>query len=121
MKLRQSFRVGAIMSISALLAWGCRPNNPSNTTVPVLGYRHVQLLKADGLPFKDLNGNGRLDAYEDWRLTPLERSVDLTARMSLEQKAGFMLISSTRMPPSGRTIGLLFCQKHYTRHLLCFT
>ena len=83
MKLSQVFRVGAIMSIS--------------TAVPELGYRHVKLLKVDGLPFKDLNGNGRLDAYEDWRLTPLERSVDLTARMSLEQKAGFMLISSTRM------------------------
>lgn len=51
MKLRQSFRVGAIMSIS--------------TAVPELGYRHVKLLKVDGLPFKDLNGNGRLDAYED--------------------------------------------------------
>ena len=97
MKLSQAFRTGAVLCISALLAWGCRHNNPSNTSVPVLGYRHVSLLEVDGLPFKDLNKNGQLDAYEDWRLTPLERSLDLTARMSLEQKAGFMLISSTRM------------------------
>ena len=38
-----------------------------------------------------------MDVYEDWRLTHKERSQDLVSKMSLEQKAGFMLISSTRM------------------------
>ena len=49
------------------------------------------------MQFKDLNPNGQLDVYEDWRLTHKERSQDLVSKMSLEQKAGFMLISSTRM------------------------
>ena len=28
----------------------------------------VKIIYKDGLPFKDLNKNGQLDKYEDWRL-----------------------------------------------------
>lgn len=62
-----------------------------------LGYRSVNLLDSDGLHFKDLNKNGKLDKYEDWRLSDEARSADLLAKMTLEEKAGFMLISTTRM------------------------
>ncbi len=34
---------------------------------PVLGYRSVKVLTINGLQFKDLNKNGKLDRYEDWR------------------------------------------------------
>ncbi len=64
---------------------------------PELGYRTVKVLTIDGFQFKDLNKNGRLDKYEDWRLPYEERSTDLVSKMSLEEKAGFMLISTTRM------------------------
>ena len=64
---------------------------------PVLGTRSVKLIQANGLSFKDLNQNGKLDKYEDWRLTPEERSKDLLGQMSLEEKVGFMLISTSRM------------------------
>ena len=40
---------------------------------PVLSYSPasgVTILKADGKAFKDLNRNGMLDPYEDWRLSP---------------------------------------------------
>ncbi len=33
----------------------------------------VKILEVDGYAFKDLNGNGVLDPYEDWRL-PLEET-----------------------------------------------
>ena len=56
-----------------------------------------EFLKIGELQFKDLNRNGQLDVYEDWRLTHKERSQDLVSKMSLEQKAGFMLISSTKI------------------------
>lgn len=62
-----------------------------------LGYRSAKLLLQDGFQFKDLNKNDELDKYEDWRLSDEERSRDLVAKMTLEQKAGFMLISSTRL------------------------
>jgi beta-glucosidase len=62
-----------------------------------LGVRSAKILEKGGLKFKDLNRNGQLDKYEDWRLPPEQRSKDLLAKMSLEQKIGFMLISTTRM------------------------
>ena len=64
---------------------------------PLLGYRAVGLIEIDGFEVKDLNQNGQLDIYEDWRLSHEERSKDLVSKMTLEQKAGFMLISSTRL------------------------
>ncbi len=37
---------------------------------------------------KDLNKNGSLDKYEDWRLPVDERAKDLASKMSVEQIAG---------------------------------
>lgn len=67
------------------------------TRQPVLGYRSAAILKVDGLQFKDLNRNGKLDKYEDWRLSNEERSRDLLSKMSVEDKVGFMLISTASM------------------------
>ena len=64
---------------------------------PVLGVRSAKIIQKDGLNFKDLNRNGQVDTYEDWRLSAEERSKDLLAQLSLEQKVGFMLISTTRL------------------------
>lgn len=64
---------------------------------PVLGYRSAKVLTQNGLTFKDLNKNNKLDLYEDWRLPVEARVQDLINQMSLEEKVGFMLISTTRM------------------------
>lgn len=67
--------------------------------------RHVPLLTVDGLRFKDLNRNGKLDPYEDWRLSPDVRAHDLVARMSLEDLAGLMVcgvLPSAGGDPIGR-------------------
>lgn len=64
---------------------------------PVLGTRSVSIIEKRGLKFKDLNKNGKLDRYEDWRLSSEERSKDLLSKMSVEEKAGFMLINSLNM------------------------
>ncbi|MGO4784718.1 glycoside hydrolase family 3 N-terminal domain-containing protein [Cryobacterium sp. W22_MBD10_FK3] len=52
--------------------------------------------KMDGstYAFKDMNANGKLDVWEDWRLDATERSADLAGQMSIEQIAGLMLFSS---------------------------
>jgi beta-glucosidase len=70
---------------------------PKTIPQPTLGYRSAQILKMGDREFKDLNKNGQLDAYEDWRLSHDQRAKDLLSRMSVEQKVGFMLISTTRM------------------------
>ena len=55
-----------------------------------------------GLSFKDLNANGVLDPYEDWRLTADDRVNDLMSRMSLEEKVGLMLIDTLNADCGGR-------------------
>jgi beta-glucosidase len=61
---------------------------------PVIGVRSKAVLQVGGHAFRDANGNGRLDPYEDWRLSPEQRVADLLPRMSREQKAGMMLIDT---------------------------
>ena len=71
-----------------------------------LGYNHnsgVKILTVDGFAFKDLNRNGRLDKYEDWRLSSLERAKDLASQLSLEEIAGLMLYSSHQDIPGNYT------------------
>ena len=40
----------------------------------------IKIITIDGFGFKDLNKNGRLDKYEDWRLTADVRAKDLASR-----------------------------------------
>ena len=47
-------------------------------------------LSADGTPYRDLNGNGRMDPYEDPRLPSAERVEDLLSRLSLDEKVGLL-------------------------------
>ena len=74
-----------------------------NENGSVLGYSPnsgVQLLTKDNYAFKDLNKNGDLDPYEDWRLSADERAVDLASKMSIEQIAGLMLYSAHQSIPA---------------------
>lgn len=61
----------------------------------------VAILTNKGFAFKDLNKNGTLDKYEDWRLTAEERAKDLASKMTVEQIAGLMLYSSHQSIPAG--------------------
>ncbi len=60
----------------------------------------LRIIHSDGLAFKDLNRNGRLDPYEDWRLPDRERAADLASQMSAEQIAGLMLYSQHQAVPT---------------------
>lgn len=78
-------------------------NIVTNRGGQTLGYSNesgVSILEADGYAFKDLNGNGSLDDYEDWRLSAEERAADLASRMSVEQIAGLMLYSAHQSIPA---------------------
>jgi beta-glucosidase len=63
---------------------------------PPLGSRGVPIIERDGLRFRDLDRNGTLEPYEDWRLSPAARARDLVARMTLEEKAGAMMHGTAR-------------------------
>lgn len=60
----------------------------------------VSILEIDGLPFKDLNKNGRLDPYEDWRLDADTRAKNLASMLSEEEIAGLMLYSKHQAIPA---------------------
>ena len=50
----------------------------------------VRKTSPDGVQYRDLNRNGRMDPFEDPRLPVEERVADLLPRLSLEEKAGLM-------------------------------
>lgn len=60
----------------------------------------VKILTMDRLAFKDLNKNGLLDPYEDWRLPFDERARNLASLLSVDQIAGLMLYSSHQSIPA---------------------
>ena len=72
-------------------------NGPSLGYSPASG---VQLLTRGGYAFKDLNRNGKLDVYEDWRKSPERRAADLASQLSIEEIAGLMLYSGHQSVPS---------------------
>jgi hypothetical protein len=50
----------------------------------------ASIVVEDGVAFRDLNKNGRLDPYKDARLPLAERVADLLAQMTLAEKAGLL-------------------------------
>src|SRR4030042_122988 len=77
----------------------------SNPEGQILGYSTtsgIQILTVRGFAFKDLNRNGKLDKYEDWRLSADERAGNLASQMTIEQIAGLMLYSAHQAIPARR-------------------
>ena len=64
-----------------------------------LGVSTAPILQDGGYAFKDLNRNGQLDIYEDWRRPALVRAQDLAAQLSIEEIAGLMLYSGHQAVP----------------------
>ncbi|AMB98705.1 hypothetical protein AWM75_01260 [Aerococcus urinaehominis] len=64
--------------------------------------RSAQTIEVDGLAFKDLNKDGELTPYEDWRLTPRERAENLVSLMTPAEKAGQMVIYDLPMGASAK-------------------
>src|SRR5690349_24349834 len=75
-------------------------NNKGGQTLGYSAGSGVKILTVDGFAFKDLNKNGKLDKYEDWRLSWDERAKDLASQMSVEQIAGLMLYSRHQSIPA---------------------
>ncbi len=48
----------------------------------------VKTLDIDGMSFRDLNKNNKLDRFEDYRLDTAQRVEDLISQMTLEEKVG---------------------------------
>ena len=86
------------LSSAGVLASSAAPALSKTTKQPNLGTRTKSTIDVDGLRFRDLNGDGKLEPYEDWRLSPEARAKDLTARMTLAEKIGTMMHSTLPGP-----------------------
>ncbi|OPJ57908.1 glycoside hydrolase family 3 protein [Clostridium oryzae] len=68
--------------------------NEGGKTIGYSVKSNIDIIESDGYAFKDLNKNGKLDPYEDWRLPLEERLNDLVKQMSIDDIAGLMLYSA---------------------------
>src|ERR1035438_5086450 len=93
LKLRSLLLMSAAVALAAAgkTASGQAGATPAQ---PKVEARVAPLLKINNLTFRDLNRNGSLDPYEDWRLPVEMRAADLLSRMTMEEKAGLMQITS---------------------------
>ncbi|WP_341868976.1 glycoside hydrolase family 3 protein [Streptomyces diastatochromogenes] len=62
------------------------------------------LTAPDGTAFRDLNGNGVMEPYENPRLPVDARVTDLLGRMTLEEKAGLMFQTMIAINPDGSLV-----------------
>ena len=86
--------LGASLLAAAILVAACGGSDGTPAVAqPTLVARAKAILTVDGKQFKDLNGNGKLDAYEDWRLPVDDRINDLVSQMSDAEKVGMMMIN----------------------------
>lgn len=58
-------------------------------------------LSEEGVEYRDLNGNGVMDPYEDPRRAPDERVADLLPRLSREEKVGLLFQTVIEVGPDG--------------------
>lgn len=130
-----AMRKTGLMAIALTLLASCTGQKWAETTTEyghnliiqkkgqTLGYSPasgVSIISEDGYAFKDMNRNGVLDPYEDWRRPAKERAEDLAARLSIEEIAGLMLYSSHQSVPaeawSGRYEGKPFNESQAEPH-----
>jgi beta-glucosidase len=99
-----------IAAAAAGLIWmlASPPPSAAAPAQPKIEARKAKVLSKDGLQFRDLDKNGTLDRYEDWRLPLDQRVADLVSKMTAEEKAGMMIHSSLAgfTGPNGEVLGL---------------
>lgn len=107
MQLRNLFLAALCIGISATATAQTTEKHDGYVLIkqdgPTIGYSPksgVKLIRKGKLVFKDLNRNGKLDPYEDWRLDIEERVKDLAAQLSEEEIAGLMLYSNHQAIPT---------------------
>jgi beta-glucosidase len=67
----------------------------------LVGKQSSLIREAEGVPYRDLNKNGKLDIYEDPRQPVEARVEDLLRQMTLEEKAGTMFINGSVVNEDG--------------------
>jgi beta-glucosidase len=102
-----TYRHNLILATTAILLASSAslgaPGKRQTRAQPLLGSHSVPSVSEGALTFRDMNKDGKLSPYEDWRLSPELRAEDLVARMTLAEKAGTMMHGS--IPGIGNVVG----------------
>lgn len=93
--------LGVALGITACGGGESDANNQAASDQPALSARAKSVITVDGKQFKDLNGNGKLDAYEDWRLPVSMRIDNLVSLMTDAEKAGMLMINDNNAGCAG--------------------
>ena len=102
--------------------------NENGSTLSYSQDSGVTLIEDSGYAFKDLNQNGTLDVYEDWRLDTEIRAANLAELMvadgteGIEAIAGLMLYSDMQYinSPDLTTVQQQFIEEDNVRHILIY-
>jgi beta-glucosidase len=97
------FAALALACSTGVTAGGKAGSAPRPDAQPHLQSYHVPVIVEGNLRFRDLNRDGQVNPYEDWRLLPEQRARDLVGRMTLAEKAGTMMHGS--LPGIGNVVG----------------
>ena len=71
-----------------------------NENGPNIGVTTCGVIVKDGLFFKDMDNDGVLSPYEDWRNDPETRAADMVSHLPLNQQAGLVLNTLWNTPLS---------------------
>jgi len=87
MKNTSFIKIAKISLLSTLvvsgISWTKKPENKEANDNPII--------TVNGLSFSDLNQNGKLDKYEDYRLPMADRIQDLISKMTDDEKASMLI------------------------------
>ena len=93
MLIKNIWKRGMALACAAALAVGGSTAATAEAETyqqPQLQPRVKQIIEAEGYQFIDLNSNGTLDVYEDWRKDAETRAADLVSQMSVREKIAQM-------------------------------
>lgn len=92
MLTKNFWKRGLCIAAAVLMAGAMMPGmaQGGGDEQPALNPRVKSTIEADGYRFIDLNGNGELDVYEDWRQDAQTRANDLVSQMTAREKIAQM-------------------------------
>lgn len=87
---RRGLSLAAAVALTGSLAVGPAFAQEERYQQPTLNPHVKSIMEVDGYQFIDLNSNGELDVYEDWRQDADIRAADLVSQMTVREKISQM-------------------------------
>ena len=93
----------AFLLLASILFFGsCQQEQSNEKSIPQIALDKSSVtIEKDGMTFRDLNKNGKLDIYENINAPIEERIDDLIAQMTLEEKAGCFFMPGVAVNDDG--------------------